>query len=79
MNTIEQKLDQLETEGHILVEGALSPHETEHVRQRINYAREMGWADGLNSVGNMWFDSLLDPRTGDIRPVGRPSRHPSLS
>ena len=43
-----------------LIEGALSSEETEHIRQRVNYAREQGWEEGLNAVGNMWFDSLLD-------------------
>ena len=39
----------------------VSPKETEHIRQRVNYAREKGWEEGLNAVGNMWFDSLLRP------------------
>ena len=79
MKTIEQKLDRLEEDGHILVDGALSPAETEHVRQRINYAREMGWADGLNSVGNMWFDTLLDREPETFAPlVGHPGIRPYL-
>ena len=79
MKTIEQALDQLEENGHILVEGALSPEETEHVRQRINHAREMGWADGLNQVGNMWFDTLLDREPETFAPlVGHPGIRPYL-
>ena len=60
MVAMESRLDQLERDGFILVEGALSREETEQIRQRINYACEMGWEEGLNAVGNMWFDSLLD-------------------
>ena len=76
---IEQKLDQLEADGHILVEGALSSEETEHIRGRINHAREMGWADGLNQVGNMWFDTLLDREPETFAPlVGHPGVRPYL-
>ncbi len=53
MEDIESKLDQLERDGFVLIKGALSPEETEHIRQRINYAREIGWEEGLNAVGNM--------------------------
>ena len=53
MDNLEAKLDQLEEDGFITVENALTPEETEHVRQRINHAREMGWEEGLNDVGNM--------------------------
>ena len=60
MDNLEARLDQLEEDGFITVENALTPEETEHVRQRINHARTMGWEEGLNDVGNMWFDSLLD-------------------
>ena len=60
VNDVEDKLDKLERDGYLLVEGALTLDETEHIRQRINYARQQGWEEGLNSVGNMWFDTLLD-------------------
>ncbi len=60
MQDVARKIDQLDRDGFLLVEGALSSEETEHIRQRINYAREMGWEEGLNAVGNMWFDTLLD-------------------
>ena len=56
----ESQLDQFEENGFFLVESALAPNEVKHLRQRINYAREQGWEEGLNAVGNMWFDSLLD-------------------
>ena len=59
VSDVEDKLDQLDRDGYLLVEGALTPEETEHVRQRINYARQQGWEEGLNSVGNMWFNTLL--------------------
>jgi hypothetical protein len=60
MGEVEARLDELEAEGFIVIEGAMTPEETEHIRQRVNYAREQGWEEGLNAVGNMWFDSLLD-------------------
>ncbi|MDA1190525.1 MAG: phytanoyl-CoA dioxygenase family protein [Candidatus Poribacteria bacterium] len=60
MIDIEAKLDELEEVGFLHIEGAMTPEETEKTRQRINFAREQGWEEGLNAVGNMWFDSLLD-------------------
>ena len=57
---IDTQLDALEENGFLLIEGALSSTETESARQRIEHARQKGWEEGLNSVGNMWFDSLLD-------------------
>ena len=76
---LETCLDQLERDGFLLIEGALSPEETERCRVRINFARERGWQEGLNEVGNMWFDSLLerDPKT--FRPlIAHPSVRPYL-
>ena len=79
MDNLEAKLDRLEEDGFILVENALTPEETEHVRQRINHARAMGWEEGLNAVGNMWFDSLLDREPETYAPlVGHPSIRPIL-
>ena len=62
---LDARLDQLDRDGFLLIPQALSPAETEEVRQRVNHAREQGWQEGLNEVGNMWFDSLLvrDPET----------------
>jgi hypothetical protein len=79
MQPIEDKLDQLEQDGFILIEGALSLEETEHIRRCINHAREMGWEEGLNAVGNMWFDTLLDREPETFGPlVGHPSVRPYL-
>ena len=79
MDNLEAKLDQLEEDGFITVENALTPEETEHVRQRINHARAMGWEEGLNAVGNMWFDTLLDREPETYAPlVGHPSIRPIL-
>jgi hypothetical protein len=66
---LETRLDQLDRDGFVLIEGALAPDETECVRQRINYAREQEWQEGLNEVGNMWFDSLLDRDPETFRPL----------
>ena len=79
VNDVEDKLDKLERDGYLLVEGALTLDETEHIRQRINYARQQGWEEGLNSVGNMWFDTLLDREPETYQPlVGHPSVRPYL-
>ena len=79
VNDVEDKLDKLERDGYLLVEGALTLDETEHIRQRINYARQQGWEGGLNSVGNMWFDTLLDREPETYQPlVGHPSVRPYL-
>src|ERR1043166_3431048 len=67
-------LDQLDRDGFLLIRGALSPEETEAVRQRINYARQQGWEEGLNEVGSMWFDTLLEREPETFRPfVAHPS------
>jgi hypothetical protein len=66
---LESRLDQLDRDGFLLIEGALSPEETERLRQRINRAREQGWQEGLNPVGNMWFDSLLERDPASFRPL----------
>ncbi len=79
VNNVGDKLDKLERDGYLLVEGALTLDETEHIRQRINYARQQGWEGGLNSVGNMWFDTLLDREPETYQPlVGHPSVRPYL-
>ena len=74
-----KQLQQLERDGFLLIKGALPAEETEHTRQRINYARQQGWDDGLNAVGNMKFDTLLDrePETYQTF-VGHPSVRPHL-
>ncbi|HIC69272.1 MAG TPA: hypothetical protein EYO90_07060 [Candidatus Latescibacteria bacterium] len=73
------KLDQLERDGFVVVEGALSPDATDHVRGRIEHAREMGWEEGLNEVGNMWFDTLLQREPDTFGPlVGHESIRPLL-
>ena len=78
-NDVGDKLDQLDRDGYLLVEGALTPDETEHIRQRINYARQQGWDEGLNAVGNMKFDTLLDREPETYQPlVGHPNVRPYL-
>ena len=37
---MEKQLQQLERDGFLLIKGALSAEDTEHTRQRINYARQ---------------------------------------
>ena len=79
MADIKDELKKLQQNGFVLLEGALSPDETGNIRQRINYAREKGWEEGLNAVGNMWFDTLLDREPDTYQPlVGHPSVRPYL-
>ena len=79
MEKLNEKLDQLERDGVLLIEGALSPEETARIRDRIFYARAQGWEEGLNTVGNMWFDTLLDREPDIYGPiVGHPSVAPIL-
>ena len=78
MADIKDELKKLQQNGFVLIEGALSPDETERIRQRINYAREQGWEEGLNAVGNMWFDTLLGSGTRYIPVACRAFECPSL-
>src|SRR5437879_2292217 len=66
---LEARLDQLDRDGFVLIEGALSPEESERCRVRIIYAREQKWEEGLNEVGNMWFDTLLERDPETFRPL----------
>ena len=79
MSDVDSRLDELERVGFVVVEGALSADEIELVRTRVDHAREQGWEDGLNAVGNMWFDSLLDREPETFAPlVGHKSIRPIL-
>jgi hypothetical protein len=60
MSDINEQLDQLEQAGFLHIPGALSAEEVERVRTRLNDAREQNWQGGLNPVGIMWFDHLLE-------------------
>ena len=79
MEDMTGRLDQLERDGFLLIEGALSPQETKLLRQRVDHARQMGWEEGLNAVGNMWFDSLLEREPETFAPlVSHPHVRPYL-
>ncbi len=76
---VDAQLDRLDRDGYLLIEGALDPAEVERARTRLNHAREQGWQEGLNAVGNMWFDRLLDLDPDTFRPfVAHPSVRPHL-
>jgi ectoine hydroxylase-related dioxygenase (phytanoyl-CoA dioxygenase family) len=76
---LDQRLDQLDREGFLLIEGALSADEVERCRTRLNRARELGWQEGLNEVGNMWFDRLLEQDPETFAPlIAHPSVRPYL-
>jgi hypothetical protein len=79
MSDIDTRLDELERVGFIVVEGALSAEQVDIVRTRVDHARAQGWEEGLNSVGNMWFDTLLDREPETFAPlVGHNSIRPVL-
>ena len=65
-NAVDRDLERLERDGYLHIAGALSPEEVERCRTRLNEARAKGWQEGLNSVGNMWFDHLLE-QAGECR------------
>lgn len=76
---IKQRLEEFEENGFILIPGALTPEETERCRVALNEARANGWEEGLNHVGNMWFDCLLDRMPEIFGPlIGHPSVAPYL-
>ena len=78
--TVAANLATFEEKGWVLIPGALSPEETECCRTALNTARANGWEEGLNHVGNMWFDSLLDRMPDVFAPlVGHPSVRPYLA
>lgn len=78
-NDIAAGLKSLEANGYLLISGALTPEETERCRVAMNEARANGWQEGLNHVGNMWFDSLLDRMPDVFAPlVGHSSVRPYL-
>lgn len=78
-DNLNDDLERLERDGFLLLAGALSPDETERCRTHLNRARELGWQQGLNAVGNMWFDQLLEQDEETFRPlVGHPSVRPYL-
>jgi hypothetical protein len=73
MSGISSQLDELERVGFVVVEGALSSDEVDLVRTRVDHARQQGWEEGLNAVGNMWFDTLLDREPETFGPLVRHS------
>ncbi len=79
MSTSDPRLRDLQENGFVVIENALGGEETARIRQRINHARAMGWEEGLNEVGNMWFDTLLDREPETFAPLaGHPSVRPFL-
>ena len=75
-----QILEHLEAHGYAIIPGALSDEEVEKCRVALNQARANNWEEGLNAVGNMWFDSLLErmPETFASL-VAHPSVRPYLA
>ena len=72
-------LEHFEEHGYAIIPGALSPEEVEKCRTSLNEARANGWEEGLNDVGNMWFDTLLERMPEIFAPlVAHPSVRPYL-
>jgi ectoine hydroxylase-related dioxygenase (phytanoyl-CoA dioxygenase family) len=77
--TIASRIEELEENGFVLLPGALTPEEVETCRVAINEARANGWQEGLNHVGNMWFDHLLEQNPEVFTPlIAHPSVRPYL-
>lgn len=77
--SVTEQLAHLEEKGYALIPGALTPAEVERYRTAINDARANDWEEGLNAVGNMWFDRLLEQMPGVLDPlVAHPSLRPHL-
>ena len=73
------QLEELEQKGYVVIPGALSREEVERCRVALNEARAQGLEEGLNSVGNMWFDHLLEQMPEVFSPlVAHPSMRPQL-
>ena len=62
MRDMADKLDQLDRDGYVLIEGALSPQETDLVRQRVDHARDIGLGGGLERRGQYVVRFALGPR-----------------
>jgi ectoine hydroxylase-related dioxygenase (phytanoyl-CoA dioxygenase family) len=79
-HTTSQQLAELDAKGYVVIEGGLDPGEVEKCRVALNLARENEWQEGLNAVGNMWFDSLLVRMPEVFGPlVAHPSVRPHLT
>ncbi len=74
-----QILEHLEEKGYVVVPQALSREEVEKCRLAILQARDNHWEEGLNAVGNMWFDTMLERAPDVFAPlVAHPSVRPYL-
>jgi ectoine hydroxylase-related dioxygenase (phytanoyl-CoA dioxygenase family) len=79
IDRVMEVLAELEEQGFALIRGALTPAEAAAVHARIDRARGLGWEEGLNEVGNMWFDTLLDRDREHFAPlVAHPAIRPVL-
>jgi hypothetical protein len=79
MIDVDAGLERLERDGYLVIEGAVPPGEVETYRSALNRARERGWQEGLNAVGNMWFDRLLEQDPDTFRPlIAHPGVRPYL-
>jgi hypothetical protein len=79
-DAVEAALDHMMEHGWVVIPGALDSDEVDLLRRTLRHARAMGWEDGLNQVGNMWFDSLLEREPKVFGPlVGHPAIKPHLT
>src|SRR4051812_45163193 len=72
-DAVDADLDHLEEHGWVVIPAALAPDEVASLREGLRRAQREGWAEGLNSVGNQWFDTLLERDPARFAPlVGHP-------
>ncbi len=78
-DAVDGAIDRLLEHGWVVIPRALATAEVERLRERLRHARTMGWEEGLNHVGNMWFDTLLEREPADFAPlIAHPSVRPHL-
>jgi len=61
---LQNRLNQLEENGFVVIEGALSHHEHTALAQKIRSLYQSGHDHGRNDVGTVWFDDVLDIEPG---------------
>lgn len=72
---VARRLDDLATNGFVVIEGALTPDEYSAYAARLRTFYESGYAHGSNDVGTVWFDDVLDL---DRNLFGSLIAHPSV-
>jgi Phytanoyl-CoA dioxygenase (PhyH) len=64
---VSRRLDELEAQGFVVIERALSPEECAAYASRLRWLYEDGYPHGSNDVGTVWFDDVLSVDPGLFR------------